>query len=140
MMTFNIKHAWVLILTISIGLASHMLGVCGVSRACENYVYLNRYAYTTFEPIILYSITLVPLGIALLFATDATFRKWLRFARWWLPLSILIIAITPKGSTGMTLYPDLTKENAAWLMGGLFAIFSIRLVWRAQDTKRAKRD
>src|SRR3989338_10441063 len=44
----------------------------------------------------LYSLVLlIPLAVALFFTRSNVIDAWVRFARWWLPLTMLIIFISP---------------------------------------------
>jgi len=136
-MKLNLKNIWVLALAGVLGGTSYVLGTCGVTRSCVSYGDLNRFSFTLFEPVLLFSLTALPLALALVFVRDELFGRWLRFARWWIPLSILLITIAPTSSNvWMPLYPDPTKESLAWLMGGLFTLISIVLIVRAARTRK----
>jgi len=136
-MELNLKNCWVLILSIILGSGSYVLGMCGVTRACFAYADLNKYSFILFEPILLYSITALPLGFALIFVRDDIFGRWLRFAQWWVPLSIVLITLAPTSSNvWMPLFPDPTKEGLSWLMGGLFTIASLTLIIRKSRAPR----
>ena len=57
--------------------------------------------------------------------------SWLYFAAWWLPLSAVLIALTPTWSNSwFDLYP-LVKEDMALYTASLFtAISLILIVWK----------
>lgn len=138
-MKFNVRNIWVPTLVGVLGWSSYILGTCGVTRSCLEYEIFNQYSFTLFEPILLYSMAVAPLAIAVLFASNQAFKKWLLFSAWWLPLSILIIAIAPTTNFAtLTPFPNPSKEDLAWLMGGLFTVISIVIIVRTNRTSRTK--
>lgn len=79
-------------------------------------------------PFLIYGIALLVVGVAN--ATMFTERdaRWLKFALFWLPLSILLIAITPTVSnTAMPLY-FIGRETLTWVLAILFTLISIILI------------
>lgn len=146
-MNLTLKHGWVLALTMLVAYASYTFGTCGITRTCEEYALLNPYAITLFEPLFYFSLATIPLSIALLFANDTAFRALLRFARWWLPLTILVVWMAPAHGGGwMPLYPELTKDSLALIMGGIATVVGLRMMMRARKrvigavTYRRKRE
>ncbi len=79
------------------------------------------------EPLYRMSVAIfIPL-LVLLFASQST-AAWLRFARWWLPLSIFLILITPTSSnTWMPLY-SVDKEMVTWITAVLFTLISLTII------------
>lgn len=82
------------------------------------------------EPFFLYGLTTLPLGIGVLFASEAGFKKFLKFAGWWIPLSAVLIFLAP--TSGGTFFPmfDMTKEGVGWILGALFSIIGLTLALR----------
>ena len=125
-MKFNLKNIWVPALTIVLGYGSYVLGMCGVTRSCSYYSALNGYSLTVLDPIFTFSLPVIPLAITLLFVNNGSFKQWLRFAAWWIPLSVILIALSKtNGNSWMPLYPEATKSNVALTMGCLFTIISL---------------
>jgi hypothetical protein len=80
------------------------------------------------EPLFSYSLVFLPASLALLFVRKETFNSWLRFARWWILLSFVLILITPTSSnTWMPLY-SVDKEIITWIMAILFTLISLILI------------
>lgn len=128
-------RVWVLLLSIVVGAGAYVLGNCGVSQGCSWHSSLAQYSFTIFEPLLIYSTCLVPVGVSLVFVSSRSFFLWASFARWWIPLSILLIVVTPTSSnTWMPLY-SLEKEGVTWLMGGLFLLISFGILIRAHFKK-----
>jgi hypothetical protein len=108
---------------VALGAANYVLGLCGMHQACDGYSTLSPYAFTLFEPILLYAMAVFPFAVALLITSGRGLGRWMRFALWWLPVSAIAIALAPTGGgSWMPLYPDLTKESLAWVMGAVLSI------------------
>ena len=61
---------------------------------------------------------------------DEVSRAWLRFAQWWVPLQILLVALTPDSSGGYFVV-ILDKQFTAIILSCLFAIISLLLIaWK----------
>lgn len=136
-MKFNLKNIWVLMLNALIGVGSYVLGKCGITRTCDYYADLNRFTFSLFDPILVFTIVLIPLTLFLICVKDSAFKQWLKFASWWIPLSIVLIALMQTdGHAMMPLYPEATKENMALLMAGLFTILSVRMILRANRAQK----
>jgi hypothetical protein len=90
------------------------------------------------EPLYRMSVAIfIPLFV-LLFTSQSITSVWFRFARWWLPLSVILILITPTSSnTWMPLY-SVDKEMMTWIMGGLFTLISLILIARASLRSRVQ--
>lgn len=64
------------------------------------------------------------------FLPDTVFRGWSKFVVWWVPLQMLLVAITPESAPG-ALVDLLPQQTVAILLSGLFAIISlIIIVWK----------
>lgn len=99
---------------------------------------LCQYAYQHFgldrsiyknvaEPLFFLSVSVVSIAIVLFFLKDAVLRLWLNFAKWYLPVTVILIAISPTGEGGF-LPPLVTKEAASLWLGILFLIISLLLI------------
>ncbi|MEW6610107.1 MAG: hypothetical protein AB1352_00545 [Patescibacteria group bacterium] len=82
---------------------------------------------------------LSPFLLILAFLHKETFNVWFKFARIYVPISFVLVAITPSGSGGSMFIglgePD--KGSVAWLLGVIFVITSLILIIRSH--RRVKR-
>lgn len=129
-MKFSLKHFWVLLVLIVLQAITWTVGLCGTDLSCQWYGTLSPLAFTFFEPILLYSLYSIPLGIGLLFTTEKGFKSLTEFAKWWIPISILIIFFAPESSNSYLPYFELTKESASTVLGILFSIIGLIVVFR----------
>lgn len=88
------------------------------------------------------SVNLLPIIALFLFSLitykmrDEVYRAWLRFAYVWVPLSIVLIFLSPQYSTDW-MYP-VEKGTVAFLTSALFVIISlILIVWKSVAIRRA---
>lgn len=112
------------------------LGLCGIDRSCEFYEPLSPYSISLLNPILLFSLYSIPLGIGLLFAGERGFKTLMRFARWWIPLSILVIVYAPKNSNSYLPFLELTKGSASTVLGILFSIIGLIIISRRKREAR----
>src|SRR3989344_5703209 len=100
-----------------LSLFAEELGLCGlVATSCQDF----------FDPIAeIVSIFLVALLLIsiLYFLHDEIYQSWFRFARWWIPLSMLLIFISPEYPTNI--YDPIQKGSVAFVMSGAFVVISI---------------
>ncbi len=87
--------------------------------------------YSLGETLFVLSITLLFVSFLVTFVSHVVFNSWLRFAAWWIPLSIILIVITPEtGNSWMPLY-FIGKGTVTVLMASLFTIISLILIaWK----------
>lgn len=98
--------------------------------------YLDIADRTIGEPLYRLSVgAAIPFSIVI-FLKRTVYEQWLRFARWWIPLSVLLVIVTPVGSNSWMPLLSLNKEGVALLMAGLFT--SISLVLIAREVRRTK--
>lgn len=77
------------------------------------------------NPLYTFSIFFIVPALGLLLIKRNVFNSWLRFAVWWLPLSAILIAITPSTSNSwMPLY-FIGKDTVTLVMAGLFTTVSL---------------
>jgi hypothetical protein len=129
-MKFSLKYSWVLLLLVLLQAVTWSLGLCGTDRSCEWYRELRNYAFVIVNPVLLYSLYSIPLGIGLLFATQKGFKFLVRFAKWWIPISILVIFFAPENSNAYLPFFELTKGSASTVLGILFSIIGLIVVFR----------
>src|SRR3989338_8669361 len=79
------------------------------------------------------SMLLFVFPVALLFSLitykmrDEVSRAWIKFTTWWVPLQILLVALTPESSGGYFVV-ILDTQFAAIILSGLFTIISLLLI------------
>jgi len=86
------------------------------------------------NPLYTFSIFFVVPALGLVFVKQHTFKSWLRFAIWFIPLSIIVIGTTSTSSNSwMPLY-FIGKDTVTLVMAGLFTVISlVIIVWRQFD-------
>lgn len=85
--------------------------------------------FSILQPLYLYSLVTLPLAIVLIFVKEKVFNSWLRFALWWIPLSIFFIAITQVSSNSWFPLYSIVREDTAWFFGVLFSVISISRIF-----------
>lgn len=90
---------------------------------------LFHQSFEFIKPLYLFSLTTLPLGVTLLFVQEKVFKSWLKFAVWWIPLSLFFIATTDTSShSWMPLY-EVLRDDAAWFFGILFLCISVSRIF-----------
>lgn len=77
------------------------------------------------EPLFLYALCVLPLSLILLPLSRIIKRKVLRFSLLWIPLSFLVITLTPVTSGSWSPIYTINKEMVSWIMGGSFTVISL---------------
>lgn len=86
-------------------------------------------SFDFIKPLYLFSLTILPLGVILIFMQEKVFKSWLKFAVWWIPLSALFITLTPVTSNSwMPLY-EIVRDDVAWFFGILFLCISVSRIF-----------
>ena|SRR3989338_11368159 len=80
-----------------------------------------------------------PLVLILAFLHKEIFTVWFKFARIYVPIALVLVAITPSSSGGSMFigFGEPDKGSVGWLLGGIFVIISLVLIVRAH--RRLKR-
>jgi len=101
---------------------------------------LDKSIETIGQPLLIFSLFLVPVVLILLFISDSAFKSWLWLALVWLPLSIICVALTPDSSNQVISYSSIINhENTAIVMGGLFTLISLILIaWKTLAARNAQ--
>ncbi len=134
-MKFTLKYSWVLVLLLVLQAVTWTVGLCGVRRSCEYYSLITPHVGYLIDPILVYSLYSIPLGIGLLFAGEKGFKTLVRFAKWWIPLSILVIMYAPESSNSYLPFLELTKKSASTVLGILFSIIGLVIISRKKGSK-----
>lgn len=95
---------------------------------CPVTALLHSLFNTVIYPVFLFSIAIFPLVIGLFFVRIKTIKTILLFSAWWLPLSAIVIALTPSTSNSwMPLY-FIGKDAITQVMAGIFVIVSLIII------------
>jgi hypothetical protein len=81
------------------------------------------------QPLFLGAIALSLVFLALLFLSPAYFKAWLKYAAWFIPVGIIIIAssdVNCSGGLGLGLCFD--KELATWWSSGIYFLLSLGVI------------
>lgn len=126
----------VLFLSVSFTALGYLLGSCGVHTSCAWHALLAPHSFTVFEPLFLYSLCMIPVALILLNAPESVVRRWLSFARWYVPVCVLVLILVPEhNGTSLPLY-SVSKESAAWGLGviGIGMSLYIRVRTRTKES------
>jgi hypothetical protein len=115
-------------------LASLLVGYlsmrCGITSSCPFAVSFSDLAFSLFKPLWIFSLFSIPVGVVLTFARRDALKTWFYFTAWWIPLSVVFVAMTVDSHSWMPLF-DFGKSEAAILMSSLFTIISLGIIgWK----------
>ncbi|MCX6735762.1 MAG: hypothetical protein NTZ13_01640 [Candidatus Parcubacteria bacterium] len=82
---------------------------------------MATYIFAPLAPVFLFSLITYPLR-------EETFRSWLHFAKWWVPMSVLLVLITPDGQGGGYMPSLIDKQVVAFLTSAIFTLISLIIV------------
>jgi len=90
------------------------------------------------KPLYFFALPLLLAAFVLIFVPRTVFNSWLRLATWLVPISALIIFVTPVTSNSwMPLY-FISREEVAWYLGILFALISlILIIWKQYGYRKS---
>ena len=101
------------------------IGLLGTYALCSNREICIDYSHSFF----LQFLPMLPVSIVclfLLFQRTEIYESWFRFARWWIPLSMILIFISPEYPQGI--YDPIQKGSVALVMSVLFVAISIVII------------
>src|SRR3989344_2590081 len=86
----------------------------------------------------LFAVTLLILSAVTYFLKEGVFRAWVRFAYWWIPVSLVFIYLAGGWSGGGFGIPNvLDQEFVAIILAALFAIVSLLIIaWKYFSIRR----
>jgi hypothetical protein len=119
----------------SLFIALDLLAVpCITANSCFLANYIWPVFYNLIRPLYIFSEVFVLVALILIFVRNTAFNSWLRFAIWFIPLSIIVIGTTPTSSNSwMPLY-FIGKDTVTLVMAGLFTVISlVVIVWKQFD-------
>ena len=114
--TLLISFTGVVFFTLS--LFSTQLGICNINSSC---VFI-------FDPIaetLLVFVTLFFLSLLTYSIRDETYKIWFRFSRIWVPLTVLLVLITPEYSNSLI---PIEKGAVSFIFSILFLLISLIII------------
>ena len=129
-MNISVRYSWLLALSLSLSVVGWFLIQCGNDRACSAFYFIRMYLVSALAPVTIFSLCSIPLGVAVLFTTQANIRSISSYARWWVPLSIVLIFLAPDSSGSFFTGFPMDRNMASWILGALFSIIGLTLAFR----------
>src|SRR3989338_9344774 len=81
------------------------------------------------EPLFVIALSLLFVSFFLFLVREGVFRAWLRFAYWWIPVSLVFIYLAGGWSGGGFGIPAvLDQEFVSLILSGLFVLISLLLI------------
>ena len=132
-MTTQIKKITLLLSTV-ITSALTAIGIFGNYRLC----YENQECVDILHSFFIHAIPVAPFFIFCLvtyWMRNEVYETWFRFARWWIPLSMLLIIISPEYQSDFM--DPLFKGSVAIITSAIFVIVSaIIIVYKLVQRKK----
>ena len=116
---------------LSIGFSYSFFDSCYKMLTCQKFVIdpLDSIApYTLlFVPILLFSLVTYKMR-------EEIFRAWIKFAVWWIPLSMILILISPEYTNDLVL--PIVKGTVAMATSAVFIVVSLFIIARKHFAAR----
>lgn len=80
------------------------------------------------EPLFFLSGSLFFVAVLFFFTRDQVFSAWLKFAKWWLPLSLMLIILSPTDGSSAFFPALFSKELTSMWMSSLFVAISLFII------------
>ncbi|MDP2665479.1 MAG: hypothetical protein Q8P23_02430 [bacterium] len=112
-------------------------GFGSLCRYYPQYGYATRYCESAIS-LLLPLVFVAPLSSLLFLLREEVFRAWLRFAYWWIPVSLVFIYLAGGWSGGGFGIPNvLDQESVSIIFAGLFVVISLLLIiWKYFSSRR----
>lgn len=109
----------------------------GAGQVCFR-TFLDRMYLYTINPLFYFAISLLPIFLVLVFVPRSIFKSWLRFTTWAVPITFILIFLTPDSNPGAyTDFFPFYRDDAARLAGGVFTVVSLVLIiWKSVTSRR----
>lgn len=117
----------VLLLGIITALA-HFGSVCGFYKTCFVGSYISGLVSSVLDPVTIFGLYSLPGMMILPFASKKVFSVWLKFAAFWIALTIFLVATAPEAMNAWFYIFDTTKSSTAGFMGGAFTLITLALL------------
>lgn len=105
------------------GVTLLLLGLVGIGVD-----YYNLFGYKIADPISNTALSFLAVGIFLFFTRNQVFSAWLKFAKWWIPLTVLLIVLSPTDGSSAFFPALFSKELTSMWMSGLFVVISLFII------------
>ena len=104
--------------------------ICGVgATTCIDAVFAGAMILFVFPFVFLFSLITY-------FFLEPVFRGWINFTKWWVPLQMILVILTPE-SAANPLVNIVDKQSVAILLSGIFVVISlIIVVWKWSSAHR----
>jgi len=137
MKTKIIQYVPALLVLLAIGFRYFSNWCIGPENFCYRTVIDQIFLYT-INPAYFFALPFLLAAFVLVFVPRTIFSSWLRLATWLVPISALIIFVTPVTSNSwMPLY-FISREEVAWYLGILFALISlILIIWKQYGYRKS---
>lgn len=102
------------------------LGVCNIGDiiCIDN----NPLIFGLGYPLVVISFFVFVVSITLFFVSDEIWRSWFKFSSWYLPLSVIAIALFPSQTHNLFLTDPFDKKFASLLLSIIFLLLSLLLI------------
>ncbi len=97
-------------------------------ESCPASGYFHSIFPQIINPAYTFSLFFLVPSIVILFVSARIFSTWLKFAAWWIPLSVVVIYIGSSGENGLMPFYSYSPSELATPMAGLFAIISLVII------------
>ena len=101
-----------------------------------NYVCWDKFDF--FGNLTLIFLPVFILSLITFWMREEVFRAWLRFAYWWIPLTILLVLMTKDRSGGFGIPDIVTRESISMIFSTLFLLISLILITYKSFSLRKK--
>lgn len=119
----------ILLVSLALVVATRLGGYCGVyPESCFASVFFDDIVFSVLEPLFNISLSVVMASFFLFFTRNEVFASWFKFAKWWLPLSLILIILSPTDGSSAFFPALFSKELTSMWMGGLFVVISLLLI------------
>ena len=89
--------------------------------------YFNIVDYPIGDPMSNIAISIIIVSTLLFFVKEQVLSLWLKFAYFWLPLTLLFVLVSPPGGGGF-LPPMATRETNSLLLAKIFVVLSVAII------------
>ncbi len=91
---------------------------------------ISSSTFTILNPLLTFSEWVIIPMFLLIFIQTKVFRSWLRFAAYFIPVAVILIALTPTSSPYLFDFYPFYRTDMAQLMGQIFAVGTLLLIAR----------
>ncbi|MFA5889070.1 MAG: hypothetical protein WC857_02470 [Candidatus Paceibacterota bacterium] len=107
---------------ISIFINPYILGLCIQS---DKYCIFGSLAHSVGKPMFYFSLTWLVLSLVFLLISNLTFQRWLKFTYIWVPLTILLVFLSPEYDSSLF---SMSRDVVSLFMSVLFLIISFLII------------